>query len=587
MAIKDNRILVDLADSATGWTSIGSGGGAAAAAFDPDVSFDGGGSLTFNATTQVRGWIYNIGAGTYAGNHFYFLLNCGIVGLLNNKSAGGVRARFGTSATTDYIESYIGGKNFYPLSFGGGWSLFVVDIDYAFATYTNSLLGTSAGTVPSGPNAVTFVGLTVQSTSAPSSNKANSWIDNIYRLPPGNAGIIVEGTNSGNPYTFSDVLSYTETNLVPTFRKSFGGSYVSCVPIQIGNTTTSSTHNFDDKNAIILFDNYPNANTNYYYIKLENTSGSTLNVKAGEKSGTGDDASGSQGWTVQSSNFANNVADLGYTIPARWSLYANNNLANVALYGCSFSHADIITFENANSTSEIVTTSFLDCTELVHSSNTQYTIDTGTPLFQRLTVVNANTVDNQAFVKTVNPTNIKFSSFQFSNGHAMEISSLTGFPASTNNFTLTNVGFTGYSTANNNNDSTIFNNTGRAITLNVVGGNLPTVREGTGADTEIKATVAASITNILSGSEVRIYEVVDVNDDFTLVEVYGEENNTSGSVSTTLTAGEAEPGAAKQYLLKILRKDYLMLRANFEVRTSSVNYRADQVRDRVYQAGGS
>lgn len=576
MAVKDNRILVDQADSSTGWTSIGSGSGAAGAAYDPDVGYDGGGSLTYNATTQVRGWIYNIGAGTYAGSHFYFLLNSGVVGLLDSKLNGGVRARFGTAADNNFIELYIGGNDFYPTTFGGGWALFVVDISYAFENYTTQ--GRSVGTVPSGPNAITFCGLTTLTASAPASNKVNSWIDNIYRLPAGEPGIIVEGENAGNPYTFSDVIEYTESIPIPTFRRGPGGSFVISTPLQFGNTTTSSTHSFSDTNAVLLWPNYPESNAGFYEIKLENTTGSTLTVTAGEKTGTGDDAIGTQGWLVQAESTANTTADIGYTIPNRWKLLANNNLVTAKFYGCVFNHGSIYNFENANAQSEIISTSFVDGNELLHSSNTQYHIDTGnSSLLQRLTVVSANTVDNQAFIKTIDPNQIKFSSFQFSNGHAFEISSLTGFPASTNTFTLTSDTFSGYSTANNNNDSTFYNNTGRAITVQITGGTTPTVREETGTDTEIIATVNLSITNMLAGSEIRVY---DYTGGVVGTEVYGEEaiaNNDSllyGSITTGVTASTL-------LLVKVLLGGYNIERFQIDSGTDGASRRVEQSIDRV------
>lgn len=474
MAVKDNRILINSADSTTGWFATSS------AALDTEIFYEGTGSIAEQITKTRRAIMYDTGGTGLQNSNFYFLVNCGVVGLLLTQAAGGFTIRFSSETSagnpdTNFFEVYVAGSNFWPQSFAGGWTVFVVDIEKAAASPDNT-----AGTPPA-TTAVRSIGYSAITTGS-TRNTDNTWIDAIYRLPFGDPGFIVEGTNTGNPYTFADILSYSNTNRSAAFRQGPGGSYVSSAPIQIGNTTTGQTHSFVDTNVTLLWDSQQFANTSLYNIDIVGTSGSSTTVTAGNKTGTGDEATGGQGWTIQAASTAN-----------RWSLLANNETANVGIYGCSFSHGDLFRLESANT--ETISTFFIDCNQLVHST----TASSGAVTYLKNTVINANTADGTAFVKTIDPTNIKSSTFEFSDGHAIEITTL----GTTSTFTLSNDTFLNYG-ANTTNDAAIYNNSGQSVTLNISGGTTPTVRNGVGASTTVEATVSVTITNMKDFTEVRV-----------------------------------------------------------------------------------
>lgn len=561
MAIKDNRLLVDPADSTTGWTSIGSGSGAASAALDNDIFYQGSGSLSSNFRVDTRGWVYNIGAGTYAGNHFFFLLNCGVVGLLETKELGGIRARFGTSADANYIEIFLAGSDNYPSTFAGGWALFVVDIDYAFANYTNPLLGTSSGTAPSGPNAVTFVGLTSLCATNPSSNKVNSFIDAIYRLEPNTAGITIEGLNTGVDYKFADISSYGLNNNIPTFLNGPGGSFVSFVPLQFGNNTTLSTHGFSDTNKTLLFADLPESNTGFQKIDFVNISGSTLNVTAGVKTGTGSDATGAQGWSIQAADTAN-----------RWNLIANTSTANVNFYGCTFVHSNIIRAESSNT--EVISTFLIDGNEYVQSTAA------GSSLFLRNTVINANTADGEAYLKTVDIDNIDYSTFEFSDGHALEISSTSA--ASSNTFTSLENIFTGYTNVagGTDTDAAIYNNSGQEITIQQSGGSLGlnSYRNGVSSTTIIENKVNVKIENVIEGSEVRMWDYSNSNTD---IEISGGVESIANTDTLTTGSVTFNVDANLDVLVKVFKTDFNIERFVLNSGDGTTR-RVDQTIDRVF-----
>jgi hypothetical protein len=133
---------------------------------------------------------------------------------------------------------------------------------------------------------------------------------------------------------------------------------------------------------------------------------------------------------------------------------------------------------------DIATCLFLDCDKAnVSGANVV-----------RASVVDANTADGVAFMTTADMSNIVYSSFQFSDGHAIEL--LTPRVASQDSVGNT---FSGYG-ATSSNDAAVYNNAGGAVTINVLsGGDSPTYRNGTGASTTI---VAGSVTATLTVTDV-------------------------------------------------------------------------------------
>jgi hypothetical protein len=466
--LKDNRTQIDSADSTTGWT----GGGDAASA-DDEIFYEGTGSISQNVNNSRRTMLFDLGAPTdVSGNHFYFLVNCGVVGALLSKAAGGMCARFTGADTADFIEFYIGGNDDWPNSFSGGWTLFVVDIEQ---TPSNT------GGTPPTTDVIQRVGLSHQ-TTAMIRTADNTWFDAIYRLPSNTPGIKIDGRNGGSTdWTWDDLLAESIASTWATVRPTAGGSIILSAPVQVGNNDTV-THGLVDSNKTLLWDNQEFMSDGFYGINIVGGSGGTTNVTAGTKTGTGSDATGSQGWTIQAaSSFS------------RWFLTANNTLTDsINFYGSAFSHASEIRLDNNNL--ETISTLFIDCDPIIHSQASR------SSTFLRNSVIAANTIDGQAGLQSVNLTNIQYSTFEFSDGHAIEITTL---PA-TAVFSLTSDTYAGYG-ANNTNDATIYNNSGQDVTLNITGGTVPTVRNGTSASTTVTATINVTVSNMKDFSEVRIY----------------------------------------------------------------------------------
>ena len=130
-------------------------------------------------------------------------------------------------------------------------------------------------------------------------------------------------------------------------------------------------------------------------------------------------------------------------------------------------------------------------------------------------IVNDQLPANNGMVDWDSNTDIEASTFELSSGttagHAAKI-------ASTGTYTFTDLTFTGFG-ADGTTSAAIFNDSGGAVTINVFGGNAPTVRNGTGASTTVNVLTTLTLTGLQANSEVRVYAAG------TTTELAGVENS--------------------------------------------------------------
>jgi hypothetical protein len=118
--------------------------------------------------------------------------------------------------------------------------------------------------------------------------------------------------------------------------------------------------------------------------------------------------------------------------------------------------------------------------------------------------------------------NVNNTGLASSNGHGVEL-------IAPGTYTFTSIGFTGGGGAETV-TSDVYNNSGGAVTLNIVGGDTPTVRNGTGASTVVNNAVDITLTGIISGSRVHIRDMTNSTDLFNQIEA---SSSFSGSVNYT------------------------------------------------------
>lgn len=542
--ITDNRTVVCVAQTSAPasetWVATSSG------TEDTEIFIEGTTSIAENMTNSLRYVMYDDGAARdWSSNVFYIWVNCGIVGLLNSKAAGGFRVRFAGNTVTDFFEVYVGGNDSWPVAVSGGWAMFVVDIEDA---HTNS--DNTGGTKPA-TNAIRHVGVAAITSIMPR-NADNTWIDAIWRLPDGSPGIIVEGRNGGTTdWTSADIAAQLGVSAGMFIDISVGGAYKVNAPIQFGINDTT-THGFTDTNAIWLWEDQEFVPSDLYGISALGNSGGTTRVNFGVKTGTGADATGAQGLTISAAS-----------VGARWFMdFDDPDLDDIGFWGCSFQHG--ATFDWDDPAVDSASTLLIDCTKC-HVSNANIV---------RANSIAPNTADGVAFMDTDDLTDIINSTFEFSDGHGIEI--LSGGPASQANVGNIFLGAYGGTPGDNltpssgSNDAMIYNNSAAAKTFNRSGGGTqPSFRNGASATSDDVAAITLTFTPLITNSEVRVF------DNATGAEITGVENSGTSFVASGV-------GASQVIDYKIINPGYLEIYIIGVSFATSQNVQVNQQPDRNF-----
>lgn len=518
--VTDNRTNISTGESATGWEDIAG----TAHTVDTEISYDTyTGSIGLYATTTRDGIFYNNGAtGLFtSGDHAYLLVNCGIVSLLATKVNGGMTVRVTGATATDWAEFELFGSDEWPSAFDGGWIQIVVDIDELLANPTNT-----NGTPPTVGNiqrfGVTFITATVMPRMAD-----NCWAGGFKRLPANTPALIVEGRASSGTvdWDWSSIAAVAAVQLSAVLKPGPGGSYVCRGPVQIGINDTT-THGFASTNQTLLWDSQEVMLDGFYGLTALGNSGGTTRVNFGIKTGTGADATGAQGGSIQAASAF-----------SRWFMdFDDPNIDDIGFWGCSLQHGQ--TFDLDDPAVDVASTLMIDCNKC-HVSNATIV---------RASVIAPNTADGVAFMDTDDLGDIANSTFEFSDGHAIEI--LSGGPATQNNIGNVFLGAFGGTPGDNNtpssgsNDAMIYNNSAAAKTFNRSGGGTqPSFRNGASATSDDVASINLTFTPLLTGSDVSVFAAGD--------------NTPINSIDSSGTSFVVGVDAGQSIDYKIYKKGYL------------------------------
>lgn len=540
MAIVDGRTSLTTND-ATGLDDLT---GAASGSANTETFIEGSASQSIKVSNAVDGLLYDAGtAQNWSGNVFYIWYNCSTAGKLDTKANGGIRVRFCGATVTDWFEVYIEGSNTYS----GGFRMAVVDIDEA---HTNAD-GTN-GTKPA-TSAIRYVGVVFDMASMISGNIDNCFVDAMWRLPSATPGIRVEGQNTGSvDWTWQDIVDAADvgdtTKAWGTIRRLENGTISLNTPVRFGANDTV-THGFSDTNETIGFEASEGVTgtlipDDFYGIDILGNSGGTTNFELGIKTGTGNDALGAQGGAIQ-------------TAGPRFFIDADDpNVDSVNFYGATLSGGAGLQLDDP--AVEMISCILLDCTSARVDNS----------LFLRNTIINANTADGVAFLTTDDIGDVRFCTFQFSDGHAIELT--TPRIASQ---TSTGNTFTGYALqAGTANDRAIYNNTLGAVDISVVSGGSVTehsYRDGTSASTTVTANISVSFTNFSVGTEIRVYI------DSTGVEEDGIETTVADPWIATLQSGVA-------YNIVAIKRGFEPIRFENQTYTADTTVNLNQQADRNF-----
>lgn len=569
MPVRDNRILVNDADTVTGWDDLG---GTAAGTQDTEVFREGTASVSEYAGTTRNGMLFDLGsAQDFSDNVFYMWFNTGVAGQLNDINAGGITMRFCGATITDWFEIYLDGADTYS----GGWKMYVVDIELARAIATGSSSPTRGGTNGTAPatSAIRWVGITTQ-TATMTRMVDNMWIDAIWRLPVGEPGVIISGDNGGSPWTWDDVLFELDPNdpakANGVIREDSGVLFIN-TPYQFGaNGSPSDDHDFEDSNKVLAWESQP-VRDNFYGFEIVGDGVNTQRFVAGVNGSAG------QGWTV-----------LAAPDGPRWFVEATDPDIEIAgFYGCSFTHTGIIDIDNP--LVDMFDTLLIDGQRLYHSRDAsprsgadfrRNAIIRAAPIYEEGSPLAIVSPANRAYLWTADPDKIIDSTFNWDDGdHAMRIDATGPFTFSGNDFTL---GWEagGSPDTQQTLDAAILAMQGGLI-LNIAGGGTtPTVFDVGSPETEINNNVSVTITNIQPGSEVRVYPSQNFNSPVDLTEIAGTENTGSPSEFTF----SAPAGTIVDIV--VFNIDYVLPPANrirdFVIPTTDTSFPITQIIDRNF-----
>ena len=304
-------------------------------------------------------------------------------------------------------------------------------------------------------------------------------------------GVRADGGTIGTPNTFEVVRAADEDTAFYGWWGSSNGAIIGKGKLYIGPATGSATSVFNDTAFAVIFADEDVA-TGFYEIATR---------------GAGTDVT----WELASIAAANPAV-------ARWSLTIDATTNSFSDTNGVFTGANTLTL---SSNSTCTGTTFIDCSSLIQNSAT----------LTDITVLDANTADGTAFLTSNNPALISGSSFTFSDGHAIEITTAGTYTFNGNAFN-NYLGTTGTNLVSNSGstDAAIYNNSGGAVTLNITGGgDTPSVRNGAGATTTVNNNVNVDIT---------VQDIATAPIQNAVVAIYNSTNDTEISNSLTNASGQ-------------------------------------------------
>jgi len=507
VTVTDRRLVIDQADTTTGWTGatfgtvttdIAESGAAVAAALNiatGQIYFTATGINLSNTLIYIYSWNSAIQLGWSTGAHALLL-----------------------GDTTNQIAFHMAGQDRRAFSHSDGpvnWQSFVLDGSMASTMNTAGQTTVIAGswanfyTSLTGGANITQYGSHFITQSKAIGGGYNVAVD-IIRY--GNDGIRVTAGGSGTEGNFLEIVtedrSTSDQKAHGLIRELTTGAYGIQGPITFGNSGTATTSYFADTGIVLVYENRNIANDKYYF-----------NVE------------GNSGATNYFSLIGSTISTAGPYVTCN---FASGNIDTLILQNVTFTQlGNSITFSNnADATGHNITGCTFDaCGQ----------IDPGDVTFDGNSILNSASATTGAVLLdadgTSNWANLAFTSG--GTGHAIYITA-----AGTYDFS--NITFSGYSTTNPGTNSTpssgstdacIYNNSGGAVTINVAGGDTPTVRNGASATTVVNSNVSLSITvqdegaNPIDGAQVSAYKT---SDDSTIVSP--TTTNASGIVTGTAPA---------------------------------------------------
>jgi hypothetical protein len=325
-----NFTRVDACDSTTGWSNIGGGPGVS---FQSDVFRQGNGALGRRVDNGTGGYAYDLGAGSTLdfspgganeGEHIFFWIN-----ILQPTLINGAWLRLSEDASVPAAGNSLDYEIFPANTYNGGWVRIAID-----PRVTPAVINGSAGH-SSALNAVRWIGFFFNMGNV-GGTTPNCNIDAIDR----GRGLIVTGGTTTDKVTWDDINGVADslTNAYGLIEKRSGVFFLRG-EWQFGDATNNCY--FEDTDQTIVWENTYTVNRNATprtisavaedlnrLVLVEGTG--VTDFICGIKSGTGNDATGTNGVVFQTTPLFDGVAT-NLTID-----FSDADITNVELFGCRF-----------------------------------------------------------------------------------------------------------------------------------------------------------------------------------------------------------------------------------------------------------
>ena len=465
--VTDTRTSPDGADSTTGWT-----GSATPVLFTTDPNpVELTGSIGMAVSTSTDNLYFTIAAADLTDTLVYvWVLANGTMDTLVN---GGIALQLYDG--TDGIGYHLAGSDVAAFRHADGpvgWQCLLLDTSVLPANAT-AYSGVVANLTLT---AVTGIGSGFKTLSKALGGASNCFTD-ILRY--GNDGLIITTGTVGLPGTFDEIAiddrSDTNGKAYGIMRELGAGLYGLQGPLTFGDNVGVVATYFADTNATLAFEDRSIGLLKYYINIVGNATGSTT-FKLGTKTGT---TGGSNGCTLSC------PAGVGATFDA-----TDIDLQFCLIYGSTLSGFENgITF-SINATNapnhEIFATTF--------AGNGQ--VEPGLTIFKNNIIATSTDATGSLLLPSSTTNMADLSFISDGTGHAILITTA-------GTYTFTNYTYSGFG-ATTTTDAVVYNNSGGAVTINVVGGDVPTYLNGVAATTTVVASFDLTLTNIPTGVKVTI-----------------------------------------------------------------------------------
>jgi len=446
--------------------------------------------LVSNTLSGGASGVYNFSSGgAHDGYHF--------IGWINTKTP--IDATDGLAVYFRNAAGHFGTWNVMPASFyKGGFTTRVISPSRDFDAATTWTVGGN----PAQLDDVSEMGFQFHTITTIMGAFNNTQIDQFTV----GTGIRADAGTGGSPNTFAGVVNQDEGTSFWGWWSSSNGANVGKGKLYIGPATGSATSVFTDSAFSVTFANEKVAST-FYEISMR---------------GAGTDVS----WTLANISAASPST-------ARWRLTVASDTNSFADTNGVWAGGGQLVL-SANTT--LTGTTIIDTTRTIQNS----------AVIDFASIISANTTAGVAFLESNVPSSISNSTFTYSDGYAIEITTPGTYDFTKNTFT----GYLGTPgtnlTSNSGSDgAAIYNNSFGAVTLNILGGGTsPSVANGPSATTTISTSVPIKVT-VLNTANVGIVGVqVSIHSAATDAQIVNDVTNSSGIV----TASFSESTPANVYI---------------------------------------